>query len=108
MAVLFYDNGILMMAKANVNVISTVNICLTNSEANQSNTLFTDIAVSTNTSAARLGNPAVSLVNGNVQWSGDMVTFTATGDAYAANAVFYADVGPKYLIAHYVLSNANY
>lgn len=107
MPVVFYDNAIINILRSNINIVGSVNMCLTNNAFNQANVTNSDITISTNTSAVRMGNPALVTTAGNVVWSGDMATFTASGAAYAANVVWYADVAPRYLIAHYVLSNAN-
>lgn len=107
MALIFYDNAVTKILQANINIVGAVNVCLTNNAFNQANSINSDITLSTNTTAVRMTNPSLVLTSGNVVWSGDMVTFTATGNAYAANAVFYADTVPRYLIAFYTLSNAN-
>lgn len=107
MPVLFYDNAITQILRSNINIVGAINCCLTNNTFQQANLINSDITLSTNTSAVRMNNPALNLVSGNVQWSGDMVTFTASGNAYAANCVWYADTTPRYLIAFLNLSNAN-
>lgn len=108
MAVLFYDNVISKIVSANVNILGAVNVALTNNAFNQANSVIGDITIATNTIGVRVNNPTVSYSGGFTIWAGDAATITATGDAYAANAVFYSDTGPKYLIGHYVLANANY
>ncbi len=108
MAVILYDNVLSKILMSNVNIISTVNMCLTNNPGNQTNSVIGDITIATNTIGVRVANPTLTYSAGNIIWAGDAATVTATGAAYAANAVFYSDAGPKYLIAHYVLANANY
>lgn len=107
MPVLFYDNTIAKIVTANVNIIGAVNVALTNAAFNQANATISDITIAANTAGMALGSPVVTYASGNMVWSGNAVVFTATGAGYAANAVFYSDAGPKYLIGHYVLSNAN-
>ena len=108
MPVIFYDNTIAKIISSNVNMIGLVNMALTNNPGNQTNSVIGDITIATNTIGVRVTNPVLTYSAGNIIWSGDAATVTATGAAYAANAVFYADVAPRNLIAHYVLANANY
>jgi hypothetical protein len=106
MPVVFYDDTIAHVLRANVNLLATVNVALTNSAFFQANKVVGDLTLAANTAGVRMNNPTLTLATGNVVWAGDAATVTATGAAYAANAVWYSDAGPKYLIAHYILTNA--
>lgn len=107
MPVVFYDYAIANIVRSNLNIVGAINCALTNNQFDGTNWINSNITIATNTSAVRMNNPALALVSGNVQWSGDMVTFTATGAAQAVNMVWYSDTDPRYLIAHYQLANTN-